>query len=123
MGRSELCAWLRANSSGIYRPAAEAATEIEMLAEAKDNHFAQAMANGAAALQYRDEAEALRKDAERWRKLEAHATEQLLHPSRAACESMPDLRTHWKLPVLMCSGPVGGHVSFADAVDALPAVG
>ena len=67
MGRSELCAWLRANSSGDYRPAADAATEIEMLAEAKDNHFAQAMANGAAAREYREEAEALRKDAERWR--------------------------------------------------------
>ena len=47
MGRTELCAWLRANSSGIYRPAAEAADEIEHLAAAKDQHFAQAMENGA----------------------------------------------------------------------------
>jgi len=62
---------------------------------------------------------ALRKDAERYRKLAAAATEQLLHPDRARCEMMPDRRTHWKLPVLMCSGPVGGFVSFADAVDAL----
>jgi hypothetical protein len=62
---------------------------------------------------------ALEKDAERYRKLAAAATEQLLHPDRARCEMMPDRRTHWKLPVLMCSGPVGGFVSFADAVDAL----
>jgi hypothetical protein len=67
MGRSELCAWLRANSSGIDWPAAEAADEIEHLAEAKDSHFAQAMANGAKAREYRDEADALRKDAERYR--------------------------------------------------------
>ena len=66
------------------------------------------------------ERDQLRKDAERYRKLEAAATEQLLHPDRARCEMMPDRRTHWKLPVLMCSGPVGGFVSFADAVDALP---
>jgi hypothetical protein len=70
-----------------------------------------------------DKLAASEKEAERYRKLEAQATEQLLHPSRAACEIMPDLRTHWRLPVLMCSGPVGGSVSFADAVDALPAVG
>lgn len=53
MGRSELCAWLRANSSGNYRPAAEAADEIEHLAAAKDQHFAQAMENGASANAYR----------------------------------------------------------------------
>ena len=47
MGRTELCQWLRDNSSGVYRPAAEAAAEIEMLAAAKDQHFAQAMENGA----------------------------------------------------------------------------
>lgn len=28
---AELCQWLRDNSSGIYRPAAEAATELERL--------------------------------------------------------------------------------------------
>jgi hypothetical protein len=31
MDPTELCMWLRANSSGIYRPAAEAADEIERL--------------------------------------------------------------------------------------------
>ena len=30
----ELCTWLRANSSGVYRPAAEAADVIEHLAHA-----------------------------------------------------------------------------------------
>jgi len=34
MTLNELCAWLRANSSGVYRPAADAASQIEMLAEA-----------------------------------------------------------------------------------------
>lgn len=53
MGRSELCAWLRANGSGIYRPSAEAADEIEHLAAAKDQHFAQAMENGASVNAYR----------------------------------------------------------------------
>jgi hypothetical protein len=31
MTKQELCEWLRANSSGIYRPAAEAADTIERL--------------------------------------------------------------------------------------------
>ena len=53
MTRTELCAWLRANSSGIYRPATDAADEIEQLAAAKEQHFAQAMANGAKANEYR----------------------------------------------------------------------
>ena len=34
MKNKELCAWLRANSSGVYRPAADAADEIERLASA-----------------------------------------------------------------------------------------
>ena len=34
MTLNDLCAWLRANSSGVYRPAAEAASQIEMLAVA-----------------------------------------------------------------------------------------
>lgn len=53
MSRTELCAWLRANSSGCYRPAADAADEIEMLSSAKDQHFAQAMANGEKVNEYR----------------------------------------------------------------------
>ena len=47
MGRTELCQWLRAKSSGIYRPAAEAADEIEMLVAAKDQYLARAMENSA----------------------------------------------------------------------------
>ena len=46
MSRTELCAWLRANSSGAYRPAAEAADEIEHLAAVKHQHFMQAIENG-----------------------------------------------------------------------------
>jgi len=103
MGRSELCAWLRANSSGIYRPAAEAATEIEMLAEAKDNHFAQAMANGAAARQYRDEAEALRKDAALGRFVRRH---------------MVELGGGWQINQTF----IPGAPSLEDVTDALPAV-
>lgn len=34
MNLTELCKWLRSNSSGVYRPAAEAANQIERLAEA-----------------------------------------------------------------------------------------
>ena len=53
MGRTELCQWLRDNSSGIYQPAADAADEIEMLAAAKDQHFTQAMENGSKANELR----------------------------------------------------------------------
>jgi hypothetical protein len=60
MGRSELCAWLRANSSGDYRPAAEAADEIEHLAESAASHFKQAMLNGEAANEFRQDAERYR---------------------------------------------------------------
>ena len=67
MGQTELCQWLRANSSGINRPAAEAAETIEYLSAARDGHFQQAMKNGAKANAFRDEADELRKDAERYR--------------------------------------------------------
>lgn len=53
MGRSELCAWLRANSSGDHRPAADAAAEIEYLAEEAAGHFRQAMLNGEAVQELR----------------------------------------------------------------------
>jgi hypothetical protein len=111
MGRSELCAWLRANSSGDYRPAAEAADEIEHLAEAKDSHFAQAMANGAKAREYRDEADALRKDAERYRKLRA-----ALGPGRF---SMMAPRINVPFEPGQTYTPEG----LDAALDALPAVG
>ena len=53
MGQTELCKWLRENSSGIYRPASDAADEIEHLAASKDQHFQQAMLNGAKANELR----------------------------------------------------------------------
>lgn len=49
MGRAELCAWLRAASTGENGPAAQAADEIEHLAGISSRHFEQAMKNGAAA--------------------------------------------------------------------------
>jgi hypothetical protein len=68
----------------------------------------------------RAQLEAVQADAKRYRALEAAAREELLRPERASCEVLPDMRTHWKLPTLMCSGPVGEFVTFAAAVDALP---
>lgn len=47
--QKELCEWLRNNSSGVYRPAAQAADEIERLQRAYDCAHKQAMENGAAA--------------------------------------------------------------------------
>jgi hypothetical protein len=61
------------------------------------------------------------EDVARWRALAASAKEELLDPHRAASEVAPDLRTHWVLPTLICSGPVGGHMTFAKSVDVLRA--
>ena len=104
MTRTELCAWLRANSSGDYRPAADAADEIEHLAAAKEQHFAQAMTNGAKAREYRDEAEALRKDALLGRFVRQHLTE--CHGGWAIAQTF-----------------IPGAPSLEDVTDALPAVG
>lgn len=67
ISRTELCQWLRANSSGIYHHAADAADVIEMLAQLSDQHFARAMANGGEVIRLREENERLRKDADRYR--------------------------------------------------------
>ena len=32
---------------------------------------------------------------------------------------MRGMRTHWKLPTLICSGPVGGYLDFDAAIDAV----
>lgn len=64
----------------------------------------------------RDMIEQNQLDAERYRGLRQLAKEQLLNPSHAASEFAPDMRTHWVLPTLMCSGPVGGYVDFDEAV-------
>lgn len=66
-----------------------------------------------AAYAERDEA---RRDAERYRWLRNNAKEELLYPARAVGD-MPDLRTAWALPVLICSGPVGGFLTFDEAID------
>lgn len=79
MSRSELCAWLRANSSGIYRPAANAADDIEALAKEAARHFEQAMMNGEAAMVALAEADVLRKDAERYRWLRRRQVECAPH--------------------------------------------
>ena len=63
-------------------------------------------------------AESVVRDAERYRGLKALAKECLLRPSAARAEILPDMRTHWQLPTLMCSGPVGGFNGFDEAVDA-----
>jgi hypothetical protein len=57
-----------------------------------------------------------RRDAERYRWLRDNAKEELLYPARANGD-MPDLRTAWALPVLICSGPVGGFLTFDEAID------
>lgn len=61
----------------------------------------------------------LGKEAARYRRLESVAREKLLRPERVNCEYLPDRRTHWALPIIMCSGPIGGFVSFGEAVDSL----
>lgn len=63
------------------------------------------------------ERDALRADAERYRWLRNKAREKLLYPARAGDE-VPDLRTKWSIPTLICSGPVGGFRSFDEAIDA-----
>lgn len=66
-------------------------------------------------------ADSVREDAARYRCLKSQSKEQLLNPRGAASEFCADMRTHWKLPVLMCSGPIGGYLSFDDSVDILRA--
>lgn len=58
------------------------------------------------------------EDAARYQWLKSRASERLLNPRAALSEICPDMRTHWKLPTLMCSGPVGGYLDFDAAIDA-----
>ena len=58
------------------------------------------------------------EDAARYRWLRSQASEKLLNPRAALSEICPDMRTHWKLPTLICSGPVGGYLDFDAAIDA-----
>lgn len=64
-----------------------------------------------------EDSDAILKDALRFRALRDAAKEVLLHPGRANSEICPDLRTKWEIPTLICSGPVGGFLSFEEAVD------
>ena len=57
------------------------------------------------------------RDAERYRWLRMMAKEQLLNPKAAGSE-WPDMRTYWRIPTLICSGPVGGFIDFDAAIDA-----
>lgn len=59
------------------------------------------------------------EDAARYRYLKSQASEQLLNPRAALSEICPDMRTHWKLPTLICSGPVGGYLDFDASIDAV----
>lgn len=65
----------------------------------------------------KEENDSLRADAERFRWLRDNAREELLNPQAAASELAPDMRTQWVLPTLICSGPVGGYLTFEQAVD------
>lgn len=56
-------------------------------------------------------------NAARYLWLEEHVKEVWVDPKRACSDICPDLRTKWELPVLICSGPVGGTVSFGEAID------
>lgn len=58
------------------------------------------------------------EDAARYRWLKSQASEELLNPRAALSEICPDMRTHWKLPTLICSGPVGGYLGFDASIDA-----
>ena len=56
--------------------------------------------------------------AEKYHWLRAAARETLIRPATAYSE-YPDLRTKWELPVLVCSGPIGGYTTFDDAITIL----
>lgn len=55
-------------------------------------------------------------DADRFVRLGDRAHERWLRPETIGSE-FPDHRTHWVLPPLICSGPVGGVIRFREAVD------
>lgn len=64
-----------------------------------------------------EDSDIILRDARRYRALRDAAKEVLLHPNRANSDICPDLRTKWELPILICSGPIGGFLSFDEAVD------
>ena len=90
MNRTELCEWLRANSSGIYRPAADAAVEIEYLSAAYTNacklvadmHAAAVGEIRSPTVGVVDDVAALRDDAELYRWLLANLNCSLTYEKR-----------------------------------------
>ena len=58
------------------------------------------------------------EDAARYRWLKSQASEELLNPRAALSEICAGMRTHWKLPTLICSGLVGGYLDFDASIDA-----
>lgn len=67
--------------------------------------------------QLKKEMKELRLKAARYDWLESNAKEVLLRPDLANCDWCPDLRTKWEIPTLICSGAVGGTISFGEAID------
>ncbi len=45
-----------------------------------------------------------------------NCTETYLYPNRASSEYFPDTRTRWEIPTLICSGPIGGHITLRKAI-------
>lgn len=59
------------------------------------------------------------EDLERFRWLAEQAKEELINPKSLNSEFGVDLRTYWKLPTLICSGPIGGFDDFRKSIDNL----
>lgn len=49
--------------------------------------------------------------------IEANAKEVYIRPELVNCDWAPDIRTKWEIPTLICSGPVGGMMSFGESID------
>ena len=52
----------------------------------------------------------------RYRRLRDMASETLVDPRNSHADLI-DTRTEWRLPTLICSGPIGGFNTFDEAVD------
>lgn len=92
----------------------KAEAEVERLRAEKDAIKVAAWDKSSALLAERN---ALRADAERYRWIRDNAKEELLYPARSGGE-VPDLRTKWSIPTLMCSNCIGGVRSFDESIDA-----
>lgn len=63
------------------------------------------------------EVTAWKRDVARYRWLRDHAKEELVRPETLNSE-LPDMRTHWVLPMLIAYGPFGGPTRTLDeAID------